>query len=161
VSKNKQLSRKKLDALKSRFREAECTVSNLEGGNFEITHAELPLRTHVFVNPYYVELGTIITAKSDRRHNNRSAVHAFLNRINRDAKLAKFTLDSEKQDERRGGWSIFASVKFVTGEAGGDYNAVALKNLVTLWFLDLAELMAAPEPFELYALMQAPESNDD
>jgi len=65
--------------------------------------------------------------------------------------LAKFVLDREEFDSKEGGWSIFASVRFVTGKIGGDFEPAALKNLVTIWFYDMAELMAAPEPFELSA----------
>ena len=42
----------------------------------------------------------------------------------------------------------------MTGKIGGNYEPAALKNMVTIWFYDLANLMAAPEPFELCALLE-------
>src|SRR5882672_4027667 len=88
-----KLSSKQLARLKSTFRAADCTVRDLKGSNFEIFHAELPLRSHVVVNPYYLQLGTILTAKPvNRRDKETSAIHAYLSKINKQANLAKFVL---------------------------------------------------------------------
>jgi len=150
-----KLNSKQLTRLKAIFRAAECTVRDLKGSNFEIFHAELPLRSHVLVNPYYLQLGTILTARPvNRRDKMASAIHAYLSKINKQANLAKFVLNREEFDASEGGWSIFASVRFVTGKIGGNYEPAALKNMVTIWFYDLANLMAAPEPFELCALLE-------
>ena len=150
-----KLSPKQLARIKSTFRAADCTLRNLEGSNFEILHAELPLRSHVLVHPYYLQLGTILTAKPvNRRDKAPSAIYAYLSKINKRANLAKFVLNHEEFDFNEGGWSIFASVRFVTGKIGGNYEPAALKNLVTIWFYDLAELMAAPEPFDLCAMFE-------
>jgi hypothetical protein len=65
-----KLSCKQLARLKSTFRAADCTVRDLKGSNFEIFHAELPLRSHVLVNPYYLQLGTILTARPISRRDN-------------------------------------------------------------------------------------------
>jgi hypothetical protein len=153
-----KLSSKQLTRLKSTFRAADCTVTDLKGSNFEIFHAEMPLRSHVLVNPYYLQLGTILTARPvNRRDKKASAIHAYLCKINKQANLAKFVLNREEFDAGEGGWSIFASVRFVTGEVGGDYEPAALKNMITIWFYDLANLMAAPEPFELRAMLEESE----
>ncbi len=150
-----KLSPNQLARLKSTIRAADCTVRDLKGTEFEIFHAEMPLRSHVLVNPYYLQLGTMLAAKPmNRRDKKASAIHAYLSKINRQANLAKFVLNREEFDSKEGGWSIFASVRFVTGKIGGDYQPAALKNMVTIWFYDLANLMAAPEPFELCALLQ-------
>jgi hypothetical protein len=150
-----KLSSKQLARLKSAFRAADCTLRDLEGTNFEIFHAELPLRTHVLVNPYYLQLGTMLVAKPvNRRDKKPGAIHAYLSRINKQANLAKFVLNHEQFDSDEGGWSIFACVRFVTGKIGGNYEPAALKNMITIWFYDLANLMAAPEPFELCALLE-------
>ena len=53
-----------------------------------------------------------------------------------------------------------ASVKLVTGVAGGDYDAAALKNLVMLWWQDIAELIASPGDCELRVMMKEGESDD-
>ena len=66
----------------------------------------------------------------------------------------KFVLNHEKFDSNEDGWSIFTSVRFVTGKMGRNYEPAAFKNLVTIWFYDLAKLMAAPEPFELCAMFK-------
>jgi len=142
-----KLSPKQLARLKSTFRAADCTVSDLKGSSFEIFHAELPLRSHVLVNPYYLQVGT-------RRDKEASAIHAYVRKINKQANLVKFVLNHEEFDSKENGWSIFASVRFVTGQIVGNFEPAALKNLVTIWFYDLAELMAAPEPFELCALLK-------
>jgi hypothetical protein len=150
-----------LESLKSRFRAVDCTVTDLDDTSFEIVGSEFPIRTHVFVTPYYVQLGTFIDAAPQGFLPNRKGkIHAFLNTINVRAKLAKFTLETDKPDADSGGWPIFASTKFVTGVIGGDYDAAALKNLVMLWFQDVAELIASPCAFELRAMMQEGESGD-
>lgn len=150
-----KLSAPQLTRLKSTFRAAECTVKDLKGSEFEIYHAEMPLRSHVLVNPYYLQLGTMLAAKAiNRRAKKLSDIHAYLSKINKQANLAKFVLNDEHFDANRGGWSIFASVKYVTGKIGGNFEPAALKNMVLIWFYDLANLMAAPEPFELSALLQ-------
>lgn len=150
-----KLSPKRLARLKATFRAAECTVRDLKGSNFEIFHAEMPLRSHVLVNPYYLQIGTILTAKPvNRRGKEPRAMHAYLSKINKQASLVKFVLNHEEFDSNEGGWSIFASVRFVTGKIGGNYEPAALKSLVTIWFYDLAKVMAAPEPFELCAMLE-------
>jgi hypothetical protein len=150
-----KLSSKQLARLKTAFRAAGCTVRDLKGSHFEIFHAELPLRSHVVTNPYYLQRGTILTAKPvNRRDKEARAIHAYLSKINKQANLAKFVLNREEFDSNEGGWSIFASVRFVTGKMGGNYEPAALKNLVTIWFYDLAELMSAQEPFELCAMLE-------
>jgi hypothetical protein len=90
----------------------------------------------------------------NRRDKEASAIHAYLSKINKQANLVKFVLNREELDLNEGGWSIFASVRFVTGKIGGNYEPGALKNLVTIWFYDLAQLMAEPEPFELCAMLE-------
>jgi len=150
-----KLSSKQLAQLKSTFRAADCTVRDLKGTDFEIFHADLPLRSHVLVNPYYLQLGTMLAARPvNRRDKKPSAIHAYLSKINKQANLAKFVLNHEEFDSNQGGWSIFASVRFVTGKIGGNYEPAALKNMILIWFYDLANLMAAPEPFELCALLE-------
>jgi hypothetical protein len=130
-------------------------VSDLQGTNFEIFHAELPLRSHVLVNPYYLQLGTMLTARPmNRRDKKAGAIHAYLSKINQQANLVKFVLNRDEFDTGQGGWSLFASVRFVTGKIGGNYEPAALKNMITLWFYDLANLMAAPEPYEIRALFE-------
>jgi hypothetical protein len=158
---SEQLSPEEVEILKERFRATGCSVTDIGGRNFEIVGWDIfPLRTHVSVNPYYIELGTFVTAIGQGFLPHRlSKIHAFLNDINRAAKLAKFTLEGDKPDPEAGGWFIMASVRFVTGVAGGDYDPDALKNLVMLWFQDIAELIRADSASELRTMLQ-PKSND-
>ncbi len=150
-----RLNTKQLARLKSTFRAAGCTVGDLKGMNFEIFHADLPLRSHVLVNPYYLQIGTMLAARPLSRHDKKaSAIHAYLSKINKEANLAKFILNQDEFHPEEGSWSIFASVRFVTGKIGGDYASAAIKNLIMIWFYDLANLMAAPEPYELHALFE-------
>ena len=151
-----QLTPDEVESLKERFRAAGCTVTDLGETNFEMVGGDIfPLRTHVSANPYFIDFGTFITAIGQGFLPNRlGKVHAFLNEINKAAKIAKFTLDADKPDPEAGGWFIMASVRFVTGMAGGDYSAEALKNLVMLWFQDIAELIRADSPFELRAMLE-------
>ena len=143
-----------VEGLKERFREAGCRVKDLEGATFEIIGSEFPLRTHVLVNPYYVQLATYIYAVPrgflPRR---KSKLNGYLSEINRKAKLVKFTFEPDGPPAPKGAWPIFASVKLVTGEVGGDYTAEALKSLVLLWFQDIAELTVSPGDFELHPMM--------
>ncbi len=158
---SEELTPAEVEALKSRFRAAGCAVTDLDDTSFEIVSSEFPVRTHVFATAYYVQLGTFIFASARGFLPGRKRkVHEFLSRINCNAKLVKFTLEAEGRDGRRGGWPIFASVKLVTGVAGGDYDAAALKNLVMLWFQDIAELVESTSDFELHAMMQGGESEE-
>src|SRR5689334_18581533 len=101
-----KLSSAQLTRIKSTFRAADCTVRDLKGTNFEIYHADLPLRSHVLIHPYYLQLGTILTARPENRRNKQaSAVHAYLNKINKKANLVKFVLNREEFDASEGGWS--------------------------------------------------------
>jgi hypothetical protein len=152
---NDELDASKVEALKSRFRAAGCSVTDLEGTSFEIVSSEFPVRTHVFANPYYVQLGTFIFANPGGfLPGRKSKIHDYLSQINRNAKLAKFTLEGDRPDAQRGGWPIMASVKLVTGVAGGDYDAAALKNLLMLWLQDIAELISSPGDCELHTMVK-------
>jgi hypothetical protein len=133
-----ELSTSEVETLKERFRAAGCTITDLDG----------QLATYIFASPRGFFLGR------------KSKLHGYLSGINRDAKLAKFTLERDAPPTPKGVWPIFASVKLVTGVAGGDYQADALKNLVLLWLQDIAALIAAPGDFELHAMMKEEESND-
>jgi hypothetical protein len=156
-----ELSTSELETLKERFRAAGCTVTDLDGATFEIVGNDFPLRTHVSVNPYYVQLATYIFATPQGfLPGRKSKLHEYLSDINRNAKLAKFTLERDAPPAPKGVWPIFASVKLVTGVTGGDYHADALKNLVLLWLQDIAELIASPGGFELHRMMREEESND-
>jgi hypothetical protein len=144
-----------LETLKARFRAADYKVTDLDDSSFEILGSECPVRTHVFVTPYYLQLGTYIFATPQGfMPGRKSKRDAFLNAINLRAKLVKFTVDVDKPDAERGGWPVFASVKLITGVTGVDYDAGALKNMAMLWFQDIAELIVSADGFELYALMQ-------
>jgi hypothetical protein len=156
-----ELSASEVQSLKERFRAAGCAVIDLDGATFEIVGSDFPLRTHVSVNPYYVQLGTYIFASPQGfLPGRKSKLHEYLSDINRNAKLAKFTLERDAPPTPKGVWPIFASVKLVTGVAGGDYDASALKNLVLLWFQDIAELIASPGGFELHTMVKEVQSND-
>jgi len=156
-----ELSTLAFEDLKERFRAAGCVVTDLDGATFEIVGSDLPLRTHVFANPYYVQLATYIFATPQGfLPGRKSKLHEYLSDINRNAKLAKFTLEHDAPETPKGVWPIFASVKLVTGVAGGDYHADALKNLVLLWLQDIAELIASPGDFELRTMTKGDESND-
>lgn len=155
-----ELSTSEVETLKERFRAAGCAVSDLDGEAFEIVGSDFPVRTHVSVNPYYVQLATYIFATPQGfLPGRKSKLHEYLSDINRDAKLAKFTLERDAPPTPKGVWPIFASVKLVTGVTGGDHHADALKNLVLLWLQDIAELIASPGDFELHTMMKE-ESND-
>ncbi len=155
-----ELSPPEVETLKGRFRAAGCTVTDLDNATFEIIGNDFPLRTHVSVNPYYVQLATYIFATPRGfLPNRKSKLHEYLSDINRNAKLAKFTLERDAPPAPKGVWPIFASVKLVTGVAGGDYEADALKNLVLLWLQDIAELIASPGGFELHTMMHEKDLN--
>jgi hypothetical protein len=139
--------------LKSRFRAAGCAVKDLNGSTFEVVDDEFPVRTHVEANPYYVQLGTYVLAKPPRAVA-KTKVQELLCDMNLKAKLVKFTMEADGPDQGTAAWPILASVKLVTGVAGGDYHATALKNLFLLFLQDIAELMAnAPATFEMHPMM--------
>ena len=159
---SQKLSTSEVETLKSRFRAAGCEVTDLDDTTFEIVGRDFPVRTHVTVNPYYVQLATFIfgSPRGLLLPNRKSKIHAYLCDINRNAKLVKFTLEGDKPNPEKGGWPIFASVKLVTGVEGGNYTAEALNNLVLLWLQDIAELFASPGGFALRTLMRQKDPND-
>src|SRR5688572_15920986 len=152
---SEHLRPEEVETLKERFRAAGCTVTGLGDTEFELVGGdEFPLRCHVAVDPYFIALTTILAAAGRGfMPNRRSKIHAFLNDINLAAKLVKFTLDADMQDPKAGGWFITASVRFVTGVAGGNYDSGALRNLVTLWFQDIAELIRADGQFVVRGML--------
>lgn len=136
------------------FRAAGCTVKNLEGSMFEVVHDDLPVRTHVYANPYYVQLGTYILAKPQRVVK-ETKVWELLCDLNLKAKLVKFTMEAEKPDKQTAAWPILANAKLVTGVVGGNFEASAIRNLFLLWLHDIAETMAnVPESFEMHPMME-------
>ena len=150
-----ELTPEELETLKEHFRAAGCAIKDIGDANFEIVGAsDFPLRTHVSVTPYYIELGTFITAVGSGFMPNRlGKVHAFLNRSNLAAKLAKFTLEEDKLDPDVEGWFVMASFRMLRGVTGGEYGADAIKNLVTLFFHDIAELLLTKSGFEVRAML--------
>jgi len=154
------LNAAQIKRLKARFRAAGGTVKDLEGSTFEVVDDDFPVRTHVDANPYYIQLGTYILAKPQKAFG-KAKVQEFLCDINLTAKLVKFTMEVDSPDKQPAAWPILASVKLVTGVAGGDYQASAIKNLFLLWLQDIAELMAnAPSSFEIHPMMDIEKLKD-
>jgi hypothetical protein len=148
-----RLNAAQMKRLKSRFAAAGCAVKNLNDSTFEVVDDDFPVRTHVEANPYYIQLGTYVLAKPTRAVA-KTKVQELLCDINLKAKLVKFTMEADGPDKRTAAWPILASVKLVTGVAGGNYHASALKNLFLLFLQDIAELMAnAPATFEMHPMM--------
>lgn len=154
------LNPKEIETLKSRFGAAGCTVKALGDSTFEVVSDDFPVRTHVYANPYYLQLATHILAKPRQRFPIEK-VREFLCEINLKASLVKFTMDTDKPDEKTEAWPILASVKLVTGVTGGNYQASAIKNLFLLWLQDIAELMTdAPDSFEIHPMMDIEKLSD-
>jgi hypothetical protein len=142
-----------IEKLKARFRAIGCTVKNINRSTFEVVHDDFPVRTHVEANRYYLQLGASILAKP-RHAVKKSKVHEFLCQINLKSKLVKFTMEANKPDKDTASWPFLATVKLITGVAGGDYQPSALKNLLLLWLQDLADLMVnSPKSFEIHPMM--------
>ncbi len=82
--------------------------------------------------------------------------------MNLKANFVKFTMEADSPDKQTAAWPILASVKLVTGATGGNYQALAIKNLVLLWLQDIAELMTnAPTSFEVHPMMDIDKLKDD
>jgi hypothetical protein len=154
------LSPAEVKKLKSQFRSAGCSVKDLKDSTFEIIPDEFPVRTHVFANPYYIQLSTQILAKP-KRIASLHEVRKFICDINLDASFIKFTLDEREQFKQPEAWATIASVKLVTGIAGGDYQATALKNLILLWQQDIANLMVSSKEFEIHPMMDEEKLRED
>jgi hypothetical protein len=117
---NSRLNTAQMKRLKSRFRAAGCAVKDINDSTFEVVDDDFPVRTHVEANPYYVQLGTYVLAKPARAVA-KTKVRKLLCDINLKAKLVKFTMEADRPDKETTAWPILASVKLVTGVAGGDY----------------------------------------
>jgi hypothetical protein len=150
---NNRLNAAQMRRLKSRFRAAGCDVKDLNSSTFEIVDDDFPVRTHVEVNPYYLQLGTYVLAKPSRAVA-KTKVRELLCHMNLKAKLVKFTMEADGPDRGTAAWPILASVKLVTGVIGGNYHPTALKNMFLIFLHDLAELMADPPAnFEMHPMM--------
>src|ERR1051326_737995 len=136
-----RLNTTQMKRLKSRFRAVGCAVKDLNASTFEVVDDDFPVRTHVVANPYYIQLGTYVLAKPARAVS-KTKVQELLCEVNLNANLVKLTMEANEPDKDTAAWPILASVKLVTGVAGGDYHATALKNLFLLWLQDIAQLMA-------------------
>ena len=155
-----ELSPKEIKTLKSRFVAAECAVKDLGDSTFEVVSDDFPVRTHIYATPYFLQLATNILAKPKRRVP-IERIRELLCAINLKASLVKFTMDTDKPEAQTEAWPILASVKLVTGVAGGDYQALAIKHLFMLWLQDIAELMAEPpNDFEIHPMMDLERLND-
>lgn len=148
-----ELSPKEIETLKARFRAAGYAVTGLDDSAFEVVSDDFPVRTHVYATPYYLQLGTGILAKPQRRVAIEK-IREFLCAINLKASLIKFTMETDRPEEKTEAWRILASAKLVTGVTGGDYQALAIRNLLLLWLQDIAELMSEPpDDFEIHPMM--------
>jgi hypothetical protein len=147
------LSEEQIGSLRSTFRELDCAVKDLEGASFEISHKQYPVATHVYANPYFLQFSSVIVARPKGfAFRTRSKLYAFLNHANSNAKLARFALDGDKPNANFGGWLVMASVKFVNGAIGAEWNKEVLNNCLNLWLHDVAEFILLPGPFGLDAL---------
>src|SRR5437868_3983656 len=123
------LTEEEMGALKSAFGALDFAVKDLNDSCFEISHEKYPVATHVYANPYFLQLSTVLIARPKGfPFRTRTKLHAFLNQANCSAKLAKFTIEGEKADPTLGGRPVMASVKFVRGTVGGDWDKEALNN---------------------------------
>ena len=155
-----ELSPKEIETLKSRFTAAGCIVTALNDSAFEVVSDDFPVRTHVYANPYYLQLATNILAKPQQRVTIEK-VREVLCAINLKASLVKFTMETDTPDVKTEAWPILASVKLVTGVEGGDYQATAIKNLFMLWLQNIAELMSEPpDGFEIHPMMDIERLSD-
>ncbi len=128
-------------------------MKDLNSSTFEVVADDFPVRTHVEVNPYYLQLATYVLAKPARAIA-KTRVQELLCHMNFKAKLVKFTMQADGPDKQTAAWPILASVKLITGVIGGNYHASALKNMFLLFLHDLAELMADPPAnFEMHPMM--------
>ena len=143
-----------LEQLKSRFRSAGCTVSDINKSSFDFIHGDFPLRTHVIVDPHYIQFSTPIAAIQVSARRSDSSIFRFLSDANLKATLVKFTLEKELRDTIQSGWPVLASAKLVSGLVRSDYDGEGLKNLVTLWFADIAEIIESTKDFELHMMIQ-------
>lgn len=155
-----ELTLSEIEKLKSRFRSVGHTVRDLKGFAFEIVSDDFPVRTHVYANPYYLQLGTQILAKP-KQDFSIEKIREFLCDINLSASLVKFTMDTDTPDKGTGAWPILASTKLVTGVKGGDYNKSALNNLAMLWLQDIANLMTSASDFEIHPMMDIEKLSED
>jgi len=149
VRKHKAL----LEALRSRFRSAGCAVTDVSKSSFGFSHGDYPLRTLVFVDPHYIEFSTpmAVIPSSSRAD---SSIYKFLSDANLRAKFVKFTLQEDLRDSIKTGWPVLASAKLVSGLVRSVYDGEGLKNLVMLWFADIAEIVESTKGFELQMFLK-------
>jgi len=147
------LTEEEMATLKRAFAEADCAVKDLNESSFEISHKEYSVATHVYATPYFLQLSTVMVARPKGfPFRTRAKLYAFLNRANSSAKMARFSVDGESVKTKFGGWLVMASVKFIKGSTGGEWDKDALKNCLLLWLQDIAEFILLPSPFGFDAM---------
>ena len=144
-----------LALLKSRFAEAGCNVTEVDGTNFQIIHPQYPVATHVQPNPFFLQLTTILHVQGQGfRPNSQAKLHTFLAKANSRSHIVKFTDGSGDFGSPDEGWSVAATAKLITGAEGLNYDVTALGNLVTLWTQDIATCVAKESEFKVVAMIE-------
>ena len=143
-----------LDQLKSRFQAAGCTVSDVSKSSFDFSHSDFPIGTLVTVDAHYIQFSTVMAVIPAPSKRSDGAIYKFLSDANDKASLVKFTLDESLYETVTNGWPVLASAKLVSGLIRSDYDGDGLRNLVMLWFADIAEIVASTKGFTLQMMFK-------
>jgi len=143
------------EAIKQRFRDVGCRVTDFDDGYFEVVRQPFPAASLVRATPYFVEFTTLMWARPSGLFGRMvSKRNSLLNRMNHVTKVAKVTCDQSAIDGDEGGWRIHALARFVTGRIESEYESEAIDHWVTLWLQDLANLILEDTGFEVVAMLK-------
>ena len=149
-----------LEAIKQKFRDVGCRVTEFENGYFEVIRQQFPVASLVQANAYFIEINTLLWARPRGFFGRlRSKRNFLLNKMNQGTKVAKVICDGDSILAEEGGWRIRASVRFVTGRVESSYETQAIDHWVNLWLQDIANLVLEDTDFEIVAMLKNQNDN--
>lgn len=143
-----------LATIKHSFAGAVASLADLDSSSFEILGRDFPLRTHVMVTPYYLQLGTMLKAhRLGLRGRSRSRFYRYLSEMNSSTSITKVTAEADATDEE-GCWLLMARAMIVSGQEGTNYSSAAIGNILTLWHQDVANLITTEGAYEVGGMVE-------
>jgi hypothetical protein len=143
-----------LSTIRALFAATGCEVVDTGDSGFQITPVDYPVKTLVVVTPFYLELVTVLVVYGEGfRPNASSKLHAFLSAANSRTNLVRFTDGTPDLGRVEQGWKVAATLRYVTGSEGFNYDSSAIKNLLLLWQQDIATCVAEPGKFKVHAMI--------
>ena len=150
-----EFTAEELETVKATFRDSGCIVTDFSETHFEIVSEEFPAACLVYANPYFLEINTLLWARPQNFLGRlKSKRNSLLNDANMITNVGKLTSDMDSYSRDEGGWRIQMMARLVTGQSEPDFQASAVKNLITLILQDVANVVTLNSDFEIVAMIK-------